>query len=300
MEHEMGILVRQMKLGRLRQPVIKIGIAVTASALLSAGAASLISSRRRARWRFHTSRWRRSTRPTRQSGSPTPTSVVHVTGRDRRPLSTRCRPWESRTSGSGLLGRRRALPRLLQLGSGDYIVNAANERDMGVLGVINSTPAMGQPDWRAGGTARQRPQSVRASSPARWRSATPGRSRPTRSGTSRTPRPSEPGRPIRPDTRSCFKPLIRRSRPPTRTPPSSAAWSAGSPTIDESRDQPCASTSQQMYAAGAQGYFDALSFHPYQYTIAVHPGRRWPSSTRRSISSADAPGPWSPTVTAAS
>jgi len=44
MKHEMGIPVRQRKKkGQLRRPVITIGIAVAASAVLSAGAASLLS-----------------------------------------------------------------------------------------------------------------------------------------------------------------------------------------------------------------------------------------------------------------
>src|ERR1051325_9296912 len=43
MDYEMGILVRQTKKkGQLRRPVLKIGIAITASAVMSAGAASLL------------------------------------------------------------------------------------------------------------------------------------------------------------------------------------------------------------------------------------------------------------------
>ena len=34
----------------------------------------------------------------------------------------------------------------------------------------------------------------------------------------------------------------------------------------------------QMYAAGAQGYFDALSFHPYQYTMPFSQGGAYPTS----------------------
>jgi len=42
MDHEMGILVRQRKKGQVGRPVVKIGIAITASAIMSAGAASLL------------------------------------------------------------------------------------------------------------------------------------------------------------------------------------------------------------------------------------------------------------------
>src|SRR5437899_850770 len=45
MDHEMGILVRQRKKkGQPGRPALKIGIAITASAVMSAGAASLLTA----------------------------------------------------------------------------------------------------------------------------------------------------------------------------------------------------------------------------------------------------------------
>ena len=152
-------------------------------------------------------------------------------------------------------------------------------RGMGILGVLNSTPAWavepGRPPMasppgidrgvcrvrrRGGGALRRQGVGLRGLERAErlLRSGIPSR--------------------IQPRTPSCCRRPTRRSRRPIRMPPSSAAWSRwvldyGNLAISPDRFV------DGMYAAGAQGYFDALSYHPYHYTVPFSQGRAHTAGT---------------------
>ena len=76
----------------------------------------------------------------------------------------------------------------------------------------------------------------------------------------------------RPVHRAAEGGLHRPSRLPTRMQSSSPQRSARWSTSVDLTVNPVRFISE-MYQAGAAGYFDALSFHPYQYTTPFYPGR---------------------------
>jgi hypothetical protein len=142
MGYEMGILVRQSKKkGQLKRPIIKIGIAVTASAVLSAGAASLL-----------------------MAGGSGPVALPYATMAAINTSNTTVGFADSDIYAMAPADIDRTLDEMQAMGvqnvrilipwshievaddvyywnQVDYLVNAANERNMGILGDLTSTPS---------------------------------------------------------------------------------------------------------------------------------------------------------------
>ncbi len=145
-ECEMGILVRQRnKKGQIRRPVLKIGIAVAASAAMSAGAASLLTA-----------------------GGSGPVVLPYTTVAAINTSNTTVGFADSDIIGMSQADINKTLDQMQAMGvqnvrilipwnnvepapgvwnwtTVDNLVNAAAARNMGVLGVLNSTPAWAVP-----------------------------------------------------------------------------------------------------------------------------------------------------------
>ena len=172
-------------------------------------------------------------------------------------------------------------PGQYDFGQVDLIVDAANARGMSVLGTLVSSPG-----WAvAPGTARRsparRPRPARtATSPARRPATSAAGCRPTRSGTSPTPCMSWTSGPQGPEP-AVYAGLLKAAYPKIKGADPSALVVGGvvgavvaffALTMDP------VTFVEQMYAAGAQGSFDALSYHPYQYTTMFSAGGNLPNS----------------------
>ncbi|MGX9791539.1 cellulase family glycosylhydrolase [Mycobacterium sp. MMS18-G62] len=162
----------------------------------------------------------------------------------------------------------------------DYIINAAAQRGMGVLGVLNSTPAWGadadQSGWGAG--AAPDPQKF-----ADYAATVAQRYLGKVSAYEVWNEPNAiPYWTPQPDPASYTEVLKAAYSAIKATDPNAlvvagvlgAVVNFGNVTMDP-RDYV-----EQMYANGAKGYFDALSYHPYQYTTkfsegALTPDKPW-------------------------
>jgi polysaccharide biosynthesis protein PslG len=162
----------------------------------------------------------------------------------------------------------------------DYIINAAATRGMGVLGVLNSTPAWGaDPDaggWGAG--AAPDPEKF-----AQYAATVAQRYLGKVSAYEVWNEPNAvPYWTPQPDPASYTEVLKAAYSAIKAADPNAlvvagvlgAVVNFGGVTMDP-RDYV-----EQMYANGAKGFFDALSFHPYQYTTkfsegALTPDKPW-------------------------
>jgi hypothetical protein len=272
MDHEMGILVRQSKKkGQLRRPIIKIGIALTASAVMSAGAASLLTA-----------------------GSG-PVALPYATMAAINTSNTTVGFADSDIIGMSQADIDRTLDEMQAMGvqnvrilipwNGvelandffywnyvDNVVNAAYERDMGILGVLNSTPA-----W-----ATEPGQPAPASPPAdpaeyaEFVGAVAERYAGKVSAYEVWNEPNAvtfwyPG----PDP-AAYTELLQAAYPAIKAADPDATVIGG--VVGWVTDYQNLAISparyvQGMYDAGAQGYFDALSYHPYHYQVAFSQGK---------------------------
>jgi hypothetical protein len=274
MDHEMGILVRQRKKGPLGRPVLKIGIAITASAVMSAGAASLL-----------------------MAGGSGPVMLPYAMTAAINTSNTTVGFADSDIYAMSPADIDRTLEEMQAMGVQnvrilipwsnievlddvyywnqiDYVVNAAYERNMGIVGDITSTPG--------------------------W-ATVPGQ-------------PANAGAPASPEEYAEFAGLVAEryagkisayeiyNEPNTvffwSPKPDPAAYTevlqAGYTAIKAADpnatviggvlisatnygDQSINPVNylQGMYDAGAAGYFDALSFHPYHYSLPFSQGRPW-------------------------
>lgn len=147
----------------------------------------------------------------------------------------------------------------------DSIVNSATMRDMGVLGVISATPAWAGPilnghpdpeDFAAFTSAVATRYSGKISAYELW---------------------NEPNgvtfySPVSPED---YTDLLKAAYPAIKTADPDAIVIGG--VLGAVRTIPGITMSaptfiQRMYAAGAHGYFDALSYHPYHYTTPFSQG----------------------------
>jgi hypothetical protein len=275
MDHEMGILMRQRKKeGRLKRPVIKIGIALTASAVLSAGAASLLTA-----------------------GGSGPVVLPYATMAAINTSNTTVGIADSDLYGMTHADIDRTLNEMQAMGvqnvrvlipwSGievadnyfywdtmDYIVNAANERGMGILGVLNSTPA-----WAvAPGAAPVVSPPASTAQYAEFVSAVAQRYAGKISAYEIWNEPNayyywNPG----PDP-AAYTELLKAAYPAIKAADPNATVIGG--VVGWVNDVQGLAMSpanfvQGMYDAGAAGYFDALSYHPYHYTLPFSQGAQY-------------------------
>ena len=273
MDHEMGILVRQSKKkGQLGRPVVKIGIAITASAVMSAGAASLL-----------------------MAGGSGPVVLPYATMAAINTSNTTVGFADSDIIGMSQADIDRTLDQMQAMGvqnvrilipwnnvepannyfywnKVDALVNAAYSRNMGILGVLNSTPAWavapGRPPVASPpasnaeyaqfvGAVAQR-YAGKISAYEVWNEPN--------AATFWNPAPDP----------AAYTQLLQAAYPAIKAADPNATVIGG--VVGWVTDYPNLAISpakyvQGMYDAGAQGYFDALSYHPYQYQVPFGQGR---------------------------
>ena len=151
-------------------------------------------------------------------------------------------------------------------GTVDTLVNAAASRNMGILGVLNSTPAWAVP---AGDPAVATPPASDAQY-AQFASAVAQRYAGKVSAYEVWNEPNAaPSWYPTPDPAAYTKllqaayPAIKAADPNATVIGGVVGWVTDTPGLAIN----AASYIQDMYNDGAQGYFDALSFHPYQYQV---------------------------------
>lgn len=269
----MGILVRQRKKkGQLRRPVIKIGIAVTASAVLSAGAASLLTA-----------------------GGPGPVVLPYATMAAINTSNATVGFADSDIIGMSTTDINKTLDAMQAMGvqnvrilipwnnvepannyfywaKVDALVNAAYSRNMGILGVLNSTPA-----WAvAPGQPAPASPPVSTAEYAQFVGAVAKRYAGKISAYEiwNEPNASTFWYPS-PDP-AAYTRLLQAAYPAIKAADPNATVIGG--VVGWVTDYPNRAISpakfvQGMYDAGAQGYFDALSYHPYQYQVPFGQGR---------------------------
>ncbi|WP_235658348.1 cellulase family glycosylhydrolase [Mycolicibacterium moriokaense] len=154
----------------------------------------------------------------------------------------------------------------------DYIVNAANQRNMGVLGVLNSTPTWsevpGQPPFAGAPTSPQAYGDFAGQVAQRYAgkiSAYEIWNEPN-VYSSWLPKPDP----------AVYTQLLQAAYPAIKAADPNATVIGGvlMSTVGDGGNLAYNPVSylQQMYADGAQGNFDALSFHPYHYTLPFSQG----------------------------
>ena len=154
----------------------------------------------------------------------------------------------------------------------DYIVNAANQRNMGVLGVLNSTPTWsevpGQPAFAGAPTSPQAYGDFAGQVAQRYAgkiSAYEIWNEPN-VYSSWLPKPDP----------AVYTQLLQAAYPAIKAADPNATVIGGvlMSTVGDGGNLAYNPVSylQQMYADGAQGNFDALSFHPYHYTLPFSQG----------------------------
>jgi polysaccharide biosynthesis protein PslG len=269
----MGILVRQRKKkGQLRRPVIKIGIAVTASAVLSAGAASLLTP-----------------------GDSGPVVLPYATMAAINTSNTTVGFADSDIIGMSTTDINKTLDAMQAMGvqnvrilipwnnvepannyfywnKVDALVDAAYSRNMGILGVLNSTPA-----WAvAPGQPAPASPPVSTTEYAQFVGAVAQRYAGKISAYEvwNEPNASTFWYPS-PDP-AAYTQLLQAAYPAIKAADPNATVIGG--VVGWVTDYPNRAISpakfvQGMYDAGAQGYFDALSYHPYQYQVPFGQGR---------------------------
>ena len=273
MDHEMGILVRQKKKkGQLGRPVLKIGIAITASAVMSAGAASLL-----------------------MAGGSGPVVLPYATMAAINTSNTTVGFADSDIIGMSQADIDRTLDEMQAMGvqnvrilipwngieiqndffywnKVDALVNSAYERDMGILGVLNSTPA-----W-ATEPGQPAPASPPASTAeyAEFVGAVAERYAGKVSAYEIWNEPNaatfwypSPDPAAYTELLQAAYPAIKEADPNATVIGGVVGWVTDYPNLAISP----AKYVQGMYDAGAQGYFDALSYHPYQYQVPFGQGR---------------------------
>ena len=161
-------------------------------------------------------------------------------------------------------------------GPADYIVNAANERGMGVLAVINSTPGWASPTGAPGYSEPTDPSLYGA-----FAGQVAERYAGQISAYEIWNEPNAAffyGPEVDP---AGYTELLQAAYPAIKAADPDATVIGGvvgaGQTIDGYTLNPVDFV-DQMYDAGAQGYFDALSFHPYQYTTKFTEGGYHPDS----------------------
>ena len=158
----------------------------------------------------------------------------------------------------------------------DYIVNAAADRGMAVLGVLNSTPAWGADPNQGGWGAGAAPDPTKF---AEYAATVAQRYLGKVSAYEVWNEPNAiPYWTPQPDPAS-YTEVLKAAYSAIKTADPNALVVAGvlgavvnfgNLTMDP-RDYV-----EQMYANGAKGFFDALSFHPYQYTTKFSEGTLTP------------------------
>jgi hypothetical protein len=148
----------------------------------------------------------------------------------------------------------------------DTLVNAAAARNMGILGILNATPAWAVP---AGDPAVATPPADNAQY-AQYASAVAQRYAGKVSAYEVWNEPNAaPSWYPAPDPAAYTKllqaayPAIKAADPNATVIGGVVGWVTDTPGLAIN----AASYVQGMYNNGAQGYFDALSFHPYQYQV---------------------------------
>jgi hypothetical protein len=273
MDHEMGILVRQRKKsGRLGRPVLKIGIAITVSAVMSAGAASLL-----------------------MAGGSGPVVLPYAMMAAINTSNTTVGFADSDIIGMSQADIDRTLDEMQAMGvqnvrilipwSGvelqndffywdkvDALVNSAYERNMGILGVLTATPA-----W-ATEPGQPAPASPPASTAeyAEFVGAVAERYAGKVSAYEIWNEPNaatfwypSPDPAAYTELLQAAYPAIKQADPTATVIGGVVGWVTDYPNLAISP----AEYVQGMYDAGAQGYFDALSYHPYQYQVPFGQGR---------------------------
>jgi hypothetical protein len=267
MDYEMGIIVRlRKKKGQLRRPVIRIGIAVTASAVMSAGAASLLMARGSAPVVLPYAM---------MAAINTSNTTVGFADSDLIGMSTTdINKTLDAMQAMGVQNVRILIPwsyvepanNFFYWDKVDALVNAASQRNMGILGVLNSTPAWavapGQPpvasppasdaDYAQFASAVAQRYAGKISAYEVW---------------------NEPNATTfwypSPDPAAYTKllqaayPAIKAADPNATVIGGVVGWVTDTPNLAISP----AEYVGDMYNDGAKGYFDALSYHPYQYQV---------------------------------
>ncbi len=153
----------------------------------------------------------------------------------------------------------------------DYVVNAANQRGMAVLGVLNSTPAWaipaGQPVYSTPPTSNAVFASFASAVATRYAGHISAYEVWNEPNTSSfwTPTPSA----------ADYTKLLQATYPAIKAAdPNATVIAAGLISLPNNGNL---STNPidyltQMYQAGAKGYFDAVAIHPYQFTVAFSQG----------------------------
>lgn len=159
----------------------------------------------------------------------------------------------------------------------DYMVNAADSRGMGILAVLNSSPYWAVPAGQPGISGQPEDPAAYAEFVSRVATRYQGKvgayevwNEPN-SALSFAPSPD----PV------AYTELLQAAYPAIKAADPDAIVVGGvtGAVVDygDILKNPVSFT-DEMYAAGAQGYFDALSFHPYLYSLPFSQGAPYPES----------------------
>jgi hypothetical protein len=255
-----------------QRKIAKIGIAVTASALMSAGAVSLLNA-----------------------GGAGPVALPYATVAAINTSNTTVGFADSDIIGMSQTDINRTLDEMQAMGvqnvrilipwnnvepannyfywnKVDALVNAAYSRDMGILGVLNSTPAWavapGRPPVASPPASNAEYAQFVGTVAARYAgkiSAYEVWNEPN-AATFWNPSPDP----------AAYTAMLQAAYPAIKAADPNATVIGG--VVGWVTDYPNLAISpakyvQGMYDAGAQGYFDALSYHPYQYQVPFGQGK---------------------------
>jgi polysaccharide biosynthesis protein PslG len=263
--------VRQKKKVQWTRPIVKIGVAVTASALMSAGAAAIFAPSDVVEMAFIPAA------AINTSNTTVGFADSDIIGMSQADIDRTLDEMQA----MGVQNVRILIPwngvelvnDFFYWNKVDAIVNAAEQRDMGILGVLNSTPAWatepGQPAPASppastaeyaefvGAVAERYAGRVSAYEVWNEPNAT--------TFWYPTPDPAKYTQLLQ-----AAYPAIKAADPEATVIGGVVAWVLDSPyTISP------ASYVASMYDAGAQGSFDALSYHPYEYSVPLGQGRAY-------------------------
>ncbi len=174
--------------------------------------------------------------------------------------------------------QRRTGTGCLELDHGDTLVNSANAHGMGILAVLNSTPAWAVP---AGDPAVATPPANDAQY-AQFASAVAQRYTGKVSAYEVWNEPNAATFWYPSPNPAAYTQLLQAAYPAIKAADPSATVIGG--VVGWVTDAPGLAISpaeyiQDMYKAGAKGYFDALSYHPYQYQIPFGQGGAYGSAS---------------------
>lgn len=271
----MVIPVGQREERQLRRPIIKMGLVVTASAVVAAGASTLFS----------------------QSSNVVALPFVHTAAIN--PSNTTVGFADSDLYGMSRADIDRTLDEMQAMGVNnvrvlipwagielvddfyywntiDYVVDAADARGMGILGVVNSTPAWatepGAPAV-AGPPASPEEYAEFVGAVADRYEGRIGAYEVWNEPNAYTFWYPAPDPEAYTELLQAAYPAIKAADPDAVVIGGVVGWVSdyGDLAISPARYV------DAMYDAGAQGYFDALSYHPYHYTLPFSQGGRYPA-----------------------